>query len=70
MAKSVINCKPEKKEIIKNIKKIYSKKYKKNFKNPYGNGGASNKIIKVLENNKTNLSIEKKFFDLPLKILK
>lgn len=70
MSKSILNCNPDKKEIIKNIKKIFSGKFKSNFNNPYGNGGANKKIISILENKKINISIQKNFYDLPIKILK
>ena len=66
-ATSVIDCKPNKMEIINSIKKIYSKSFKeriRNTVNPYGNGGASNKVIKILKKiNYENLLL-KKFNDI------
>ena len=53
-AKSVINCSPKKSEIILAIKKIYSKNFKQKVLktvNPYGNGGAVQKLIKIIEKN-------------------
>ena len=64
---TVIDCKIEKKQIIKSLKIIYSKKFKhkiKNSVNPYGSYGASVKIVKVLKTiNLKNIMI-KKFYDI------
>ena len=52
-AQSVINCKPDKSSIIKSIKKLNSSDFQNTLKkvtNPYGNGGASDKILEILEN--------------------
>ena len=66
-ATSVIDCKPNKTEIINSIKKIYSKSFKERIRktvNPYGNGGASDKVIKILKKiNYENLLL-KKFNDI------
>ena len=66
-AKSVIDCAPKKNDIKKSIKKIYSKKFKnllkKNY-NPYDNGLASKKILKVLKNFKLKHIIKKNFYDI------
>ena len=51
-AESVISCLPEKKHIDNALKKIYSNQFQelvKNVKNPYGEGGASEAIVSVLE---------------------
>ena len=65
-AKSIINCKPKKNEIIKAIKKLYSIKFQntlKNIKNPYYKKNPEEKILNIVK--KTNLKkINKKtFFD-------
>jgi GDP/UDP-N,N'-diacetylbacillosamine 2-epimerase (hydrolysing) len=68
-ATSVINCLPQKKNIIKAIKKIYSKKFQNDLKytkNPYGIGGASIKIIKILEKIPKPSTIKKKFYDIKI----
>ena len=62
-AKSVINVNIKKNEIITGINKLYSKQFKK-IKNPYGNGGASDKIVKVLEKLKLNNILKKKFYSI------
>ena len=51
-AKSVIDCKPISNEIQKAIAEVYTEKFKSKIqdtKNPYGNGGASLKIIQSLK---------------------
>ena len=52
MATSVINCMPDKASIIKAIDRIYSTEFKtvlQSVVNPYGNGGASEKVIDMLK---------------------
>lgn len=66
-AKSVIDCAPISKEISNSIEIAYSNEFRlklKNLVNPYGSGGASDKIIKVLEKNNLNNIIKKNFFDV------
>lgn len=66
-SESVLDTNIKKKDIIKSINRIYSKKFQikiKNSFNPYGNGGASEKIIKVLKKNKRKNFIMKKFYDI------
>lgn len=66
MAKSIIQCNPNKKDITKKISLIYKKYRNKKIMNNstiYGKAGASLKIYKILK--KTNLKkiIKKKFYD-------
>ena len=66
-AKSVISVKTNKNEIIAGIKTLYKNKFQKKIKkikNPYGTGGASSKIIKILSQIKLNDILKKKFFTL------
>ena len=66
-AESVVDCLPNKKSIKKAIKMIYSNKFQnllKNVKNPYGNGCASQKIIRVLKKKNLNNILKKNFFDI------
>lgn len=66
-SKSVVDCSPNKKSIKKAIKIIYSNKFQKllkNVKNPYGNGYASKKIVKVLKTAKLDNILKKTFFDI------
>jgi GDP/UDP-N,N'-diacetylbacillosamine 2-epimerase (hydrolysing) len=64
---SVIDCKPNKKDIKKSINKVYSKDFRellKNVKNPYGKGSSSKKIIKILKSFKIDNILKKSFFDI------
>ena len=66
-ADSVVDCSPNKKSIKKAIKIVYSKKFQKflkDVKNPYGDGCASKKIIKVLKSVKLENILKKTFFDI------
>ena len=66
-AESVIDCSPNKKNIKKAIKKIYSNKFQKilkDVKNPYDNGFVSKKITKVLKIVKLDKILNKNFFDI------
>ena len=67
MSKSVINCEGNSNDITKALNKIYKLSFKqilKNSKNPYGDGGASKKIIKILQKINYEDILRKKFFDL------
>ncbi|MDA9660383.1 UDP-N-acetylglucosamine 2-epimerase, partial [Pseudomonadota bacterium] len=69
MSNSVINCKPECKMILKSIKKLYSKPFQKSLEdayNPYGNGGAAKKIIKILNSLECAPQSKKKFYDMKI----
>ena len=51
-AKSVIDSNFEKKNILKSIKTLYTKSFQRNLSsvvNPYGNPGASKKILKTIK---------------------
>ena len=64
---SVISIKIDKRLIIKEIKRIYQKKFQKKLsfsKNPYGNGGSSLKILNILKKTKFKNLINKKFYDI------
>ena len=66
-AESIVDCLSNKKSIKRAIKIIYSAKFKKllkGVKNPYGDGYASKKIIKVLKTVKLENILKKKFFDI------
>ncbi len=65
-ALSVLDCKPSIKDIRKSINILYSKKFNKKLKltkNPYGNGGASTKIVKILKKIDIKNLIKKEFYD-------
>lgn len=66
-AKSVINVKAKADEITQAIKTALSKEFKKsieNMANPYGDGGASEKIVEILKETNLDGIIKKKFHDL------
>ncbi|MBE0471609.1 MAG: UDP-N-acetylglucosamine 2-epimerase (hydrolyzing) [Methyloprofundus sp.] len=67
-AESIINCEPTLSSIRAALKKLYSIEFQaklSSVSNPYGNGGASDKIIDILKQFKVNEIIKKKFHDLP-----
>lgn len=66
-AKSVLDCLPEKDSITAVIKKALSSSFIdgiRNVENPYGDGGASNKIIEVLKSVDLNNILKKEFYNL------
>jgi len=66
-SKSVLDVKIKSKEISNAIKKIYSRDFQKKIKsckNPYGTGGASLKILKILKKKNFKDILIKKFHDL------
>jgi GDP/UDP-N,N'-diacetylbacillosamine 2-epimerase (hydrolysing) len=72
-AKSVINCEPKQRNIINAFTKLYSIEFQetlKETKNPYGDGGASEKILKVLKSHSIKNIIKKSFYDLPDTVIK
>ena len=67
MGKSVINCSPSEKSIDRALEKAFSKSFLKNikkFKNPYGAGGAIEKISKKISTLDLNNILKKTFYDL------
>jgi len=66
-ADSVIDCDCNFKSIYNAIKKLYSISFQRSLKtviNPYGNGGASEKILKILHNHSIDNILKKKFYNL------
>lgn len=67
-ASSVIHCAPNRHEIQKALHQLYSPEFRSNLKevlSPYGNGGASQKILKVIGSHSLNGLLKKSFYDLP-----
>lgn len=67
LAASVINCNPSEADITRSINRLYSKEFQlllTDVKNPYGNGGAAEKIFKILVNTDFSSLIRKNFYDL------
>jgi GDP/UDP-N,N'-diacetylbacillosamine 2-epimerase (hydrolysing) len=66
-AKSVVDCLPNKKSIKDAIKKVYSNEFQKllkSVKNPFDDGCASKKIVKVLNSISTDDLLKKSFFNV------
>ena len=69
MAESIINCSPERDAIFQSISKLYSSDFKRSLrfiKNPYGDGGATKRILRVLEGSDLKSIIKKSFYDFPV----
>jgi GDP/UDP-N,N'-diacetylbacillosamine 2-epimerase (hydrolysing) len=67
-AASVINCEPTNESIQAAIKKLYSEDFQKNLsevQNPYGDGGASEKVVQTIKDFKIEGIAKKSFHDLP-----
>jgi len=66
-AKSVIDCEPNQQSIQKAFERLYSNAFQEQLasvRNPYGEGGASEKIVRVLEKLPFEDILKKKFYDL------
>ncbi|MDY0123316.1 UDP-N-acetylglucosamine 2-epimerase [Sulfurimonas sp.] len=66
-ANSVIDCEPNKEAIKKAFEKLYSKDFQKSLKtleNPYGEGCASEKIVKEIKKVDLKDILKKRFYDL------
>lgn len=67
--KSVINCLPTRQSIAVALKKLYSDDFQsllKNVQNPYGEGGASEKVVDTIKHYAINNITKKAFYDLPI----
>ena len=68
-AKSIIDCQPLKQAICEALKQLYSKKFQNALsrtENPYGNGNASEQIVKALREVKLESILKKTFYDIKL----
>ena len=66
-ASSVIDCEPTRQSISSSIHRLYSKQFQdmlEKVENPYGRGGASKAILKVLEKVDFQKLIKKSFYNL------
>ena len=69
-AESVIDCEPTISDIGHAFDKLFSADFQNNLEkvtNPYGSGGASEKIVRILEEDFSSLNLKKKFYNLPFK---
>jgi GDP/UDP-N,N'-diacetylbacillosamine 2-epimerase (hydrolysing) len=68
-AKSVINCAPTREGISNALRELYSSDFQSRLHqslNPYGDGGASEKVVKILKNHSINGIIKKVFYDISI----
>jgi GDP/UDP-N,N'-diacetylbacillosamine 2-epimerase (hydrolysing) len=66
-ATSVINCEPEMVSILEGLRKLYSVDFQVKLPqtiNPYGNGGASAKVVDILRTISIDEIVKKTFYDL------
>jgi GDP/UDP-N,N'-diacetylbacillosamine 2-epimerase (hydrolysing) len=71
-AASIINCEPNHASISAALKQLYSEGFQaclSQVVNPYGEGGASEKVVKTLKNHAIAGIVKKTFHDLPQLIL-
>lgn len=67
-AASVIDCEPQRESIKVALAMAYSTEFQAILRetcNPYGEGGASEKVLRILENYDFSSSLKKMFHDLP-----
>lgn len=67
-AGSVIHCEPTHQSIAGALKRLYSAEFQLNLphtRNPYGEGGASEKTVEVLKRYPLQAILKKTFYDLP-----
>ena len=67
-AESIIDCEPNRDSICEAIEILYSEIFRQKLtkmENPYGNGGASHNITQILEDLPLEMSVRKRFHDLP-----
>lgn len=66
-ASSVINCEPTQQSISKALGTVFDSSFRSTListKNPYGSGGASEKIAKIIKNHDLKNLLKKSFFNL------
>ena len=65
----MIDCQPTSKDILKALEHLYSAEFQqvlKSVKNPYGTGGASDAIAKILADHPLENILKKQFYNLPV----
>jgi GDP/UDP-N,N'-diacetylbacillosamine 2-epimerase (hydrolysing) len=66
-AQSVIDCAPQSQAIFDAIGKLYETEFRQTLPtvvNPYGIGGASQKIVQILRNSDLTGILKKSFYDI------
>ena len=67
-AASVINCAPNQEDIARAIESAFEADFQRSMgdvQNPYGDGGASERIVDQIKNCRLDNLLKKRFFDLP-----
>lgn len=67
-AASIIECAPQREQIVTALQRVYSTEFQaslREVKNPYGDGGASARIVSLLRDCPLDALIMKRFFDQP-----
>ncbi len=67
-AASIIDCSPDRQAIQEAITHLYSRPFQstlQNVRNPYGEPGASEKVVRVLQHFPLESILKKSFYDLP-----
>lgn len=67
-AESVIDCPPERSAIAAAVQTLYSPAFREKLesvRNPYGDGGASRRIVEILETYPLQSILKKTFYDFP-----
>jgi GDP/UDP-N,N'-diacetylbacillosamine 2-epimerase (hydrolysing) len=68
-ADSVISCAPDRQSIARALEMLYSCTFQEKLRtvqNPYGDGGASEKIVQILNDYPLESIVKKGFYDLPV----
>jgi GDP/UDP-N,N'-diacetylbacillosamine 2-epimerase (hydrolysing) len=71
-ASSVINCEPTQQSISRALSTVFDPSFRSTLtstKNPYGSGGASEKIVKIIKNYDLKDLLKKSFFNLDFSTL-
>ena len=66
-ATSVINCEPDRQAITAALSHLFSDEFQRQLpatKSPYGNGGASEAVVRILEHQPLDNLLKKRFYDL------
>jgi GDP/UDP-N,N'-diacetylbacillosamine 2-epimerase (hydrolysing) len=66
-ASSVIDCDPDRRSIAAALQRLYSPDFQsilKTVRNPYGQGGASDRVVQVLRDHPLESILKKRFHDL------
>ena len=66
-AASIINCEPKTESIVEALAKLYDIEFQRGLKqtiNPYGEGGASDKVVEIIRRYDLSGIVKKAFYDL------